>query len=69
MAGADQVHGSGAGGGIPYSADPFVYGKNKVVYTADDIDVLAAHVVPLDVWWRGAGGGAGGGDEFAALSG
>jgi hypothetical protein len=29
----------------------FVYGKNKVVYTADDIDVLAAHVVPLDVWY------------------
>jgi hypothetical protein len=26
-----------------------VYGKNKVVYTAEDIDVLAAHIVPLDV--------------------
>jgi hypothetical protein len=28
-----------------------VYGKNKVVYTAEDIDVLAAHIVPLDVWY------------------
>ena len=41
---------SGRGG---YHIQPihFVYGKNKVVYTADDIDVLAAHVVPLDVWY------------------
>src|ERR1700732_2060272 len=29
----------------------FVYGKNKVVYTAEDIDVLAPHIVPLDVWY------------------
>ncbi len=29
----------------------FVYGKNKVVYTSADIDVLAAQVVPLDVWY------------------
>jgi hypothetical protein len=29
----------------------FVYGKNKVVYTAEDIDVLAAHIIPLDVWY------------------
>jgi len=26
-------------------------GKNKVVYTADDVDILAAHIVPLDVWY------------------
>jgi hypothetical protein len=51
VAGADQVHGGGAGGGYHIQPIHFVYGKNKVVYTADDIDVLAAHVVPLDVWY------------------
>jgi len=29
----------------------FVYGKGKVVYTAEDIDVLVAHVIPLDAWY------------------
>jgi hypothetical protein len=38
-------------GGYHIQPIHFVYGKNKVVYTADDIDVLAAHVVPLDVWY------------------
>jgi hypothetical protein len=38
-------------GGYHIQPIHFVYGKNKVVYTADDIDVLAAHIVPLDVWY------------------
>ncbi len=38
-------------GGYHIQQIHFVYGKNKVVYTADDIDVLAAHIVPLDVWY------------------
>jgi hypothetical protein len=38
-------------GGYHIQPIHFVYGKNKVVYTAEDIDVLAAHVVPLDVWY------------------
>ena len=38
-------------GGYHIQPIHFVYGKNKVVYTADDIDVLAAHVVPVDVWY------------------
>jgi hypothetical protein len=29
----------------------FVYGKSKVVYTAQEIDFLVAHIVPLDVWY------------------
>ena len=28
-----------------------VYGERKVVYTEAEIDVLAAHIVPLDVWY------------------
>lgn len=28
-----------------------IYGKSKVAYTADDIDVLVAHIVPKDVWY------------------
>jgi len=28
-----------------------IYGKGKMVYTADDIDVLIAHIIPLDVWY------------------
>jgi hypothetical protein len=28
-----------------------VYGKGKVTYTAKDIDVLVAHIVPLGVWY------------------
>jgi len=55
VAGADQVHGGGAGGGIPYSADPLCLWED----TADDIDVLAAHVVPLDVWYAVAALAAG----------
>src|SRR6266852_3624569 len=38
-------------GGYHIQPIHFVYGKNKVVYTAEDIDVLAAHVVPLDIWY------------------
>ena len=38
-------------GGYHIQPIHFVYGKNKVVYTGDEIDVLAAHVVPLDVWY------------------
>src|SRR5450755_3485378 len=41
----------GRAGGYHIQPIHFVYGKNKVVYTADDIDVLAAQVVPLDVWY------------------
>jgi len=28
-----------------------VYGERKMVYTEAEIDVLAAHIVPLDVWY------------------
>jgi hypothetical protein len=28
-----------------------IYGQGKVAYTADDIDLLVAHIVPLDVWY------------------
>jgi hypothetical protein len=38
-------------GGYHIQPIHFVYGKTKVVYTAEDIDVLAAHIVPLDVWY------------------
>lgn len=38
-------------GGYHIQPIHFVYGKNKVVYTGEEIDVLAAHVVPLDVWY------------------
>jgi hypothetical protein len=36
-----------------YDVQPIyrVYGKGKQVYTADDIDVLVAHITPLDVWY------------------
>lgn len=27
------------------------YGKGKITYTADDIDVLIAHIIPLDTWY------------------
>lgn len=27
------------------------YGKGKVAYTADDIDVLVAHIVPVNAWY------------------
>lgn len=38
-------------GGYHIQPIHFVYGKNKVVYTGDDIDVLAAHIVPVDTWY------------------
>ena len=28
-----------------------IYGKGKAVYTADDIDLLVAHIVPLNIWY------------------
>jgi PD-(D/E)XK endonuclease len=36
-----------------YDVQPIyaIYGKGKVVYTADDIDVLAVHIVPFDAWY------------------
>jgi len=37
----------------PYDVQPIysIYGQGKRVYTANDIDVLVAHIVPLDVWY------------------
>jgi len=36
-----------------YDVQPIynVYGKGKMVYTAEDIDALAVHITPLDVWY------------------
>jgi len=36
-----------------YDVQPIyaVYGKGKVVYSSDDIDVLVAHVVPCEAWY------------------
>ncbi len=36
-----------------YDVQPIysVYGKGKITYTADDIDVLIAHIIPLDTWY------------------
>jgi len=36
-----------------YDVQPIynVYGKGKRVYTAEDIDALAVHITPLDVWY------------------
>jgi len=28
-----------------------IYGKGKVVYTAEDIDVLVAHIIPKNAWY------------------
>jgi hypothetical protein len=28
-----------------------IYGEGKVGYTGDDIDLLVAHIVPLNVWY------------------
>ena len=28
-----------------------IYGQGKVVYTADQIDVLVAHIIPKDTWY------------------
>jgi PD-(D/E)XK endonuclease len=38
-------------GGYHIQPIHFVYGEKKVVYTDQEIDVLAAHIVPLDVWY------------------
>ncbi|MGA2697241.1 MAG: group I intron-associated PD-(D/E)XK endonuclease [Terriglobales bacterium] len=38
-------------GGYHIQPSHFVYGNRKVVYTSGEIDVLAAHVVPLDTWY------------------
>jgi hypothetical protein len=38
-------------GGYHIKPSHGVYGESKKMYTAEDIDVLAAHVVPLDVWY------------------
>ncbi|HEY1800493.1 MAG TPA: group I intron-associated PD-(D/E)XK endonuclease [Terriglobales bacterium] len=36
-----------------YDVQPIycIYGQGKRVYTANDIDVLVAHIVPVDVWY------------------
>src|SRR6266568_908148 len=36
-----------------YDVQPIysIYGQGKMVYTADDIDVLVAHLIPLDIWY------------------
>ena len=36
-----------------YDVQPIysIYGQGKRVYTANDIDVLVAHIVPLNVWY------------------
>ena len=38
-------------GGYHIQPIHFVYGKKKVTYTAEDIDVLAAYIISLDVWY------------------
>jgi len=36
-----------------YDVQPIysIYGKGKITYTAKDIDVLVAHILPLGVWY------------------
>jgi len=36
-----------------YDVQPIysIYGQGKMVYAADDIDVLVAHIIPLDIWY------------------
>jgi len=36
-----------------YDVQPIysVYGKGKITYTAEDIDFLVAHIVPVDAWY------------------
>jgi PD-(D/E)XK endonuclease len=41
------VHGCG----YRFQPTHSVYGESKRVYTADEIDVLAGHLVPLDLWY------------------
>jgi hypothetical protein len=38
-------------GGYQIQPIHHVYGERKLAYTADEIDALAAHIVPLDVWY------------------
>ncbi len=38
-------------GGYHIQPIHYVYGERKLVYTEDEIDVLAAHIVPLNVWY------------------
>jgi hypothetical protein len=36
-----------------YDVQPIraIYGKSKLAYTADDVDALVAHIVPVDAWY------------------
>jgi hypothetical protein len=36
-----------------YDVQPIysIYGKGKITYTPEDIDVLVAHILPIDVWY------------------
>jgi PD-(D/E)XK endonuclease len=36
-----------------YDVQPIysIYGEGKVAYTADDIDVLVAHILPVNAWY------------------
>ena len=36
-----------------YDVQPIysVYGQGKITYTAKDIDILVAHIVPVDAWY------------------
>ena len=36
-----------------YDVQPIysTYGKGKITYTAEDIDILIAHIIPLDTWY------------------
>jgi hypothetical protein len=38
-------------GGYQIQPIHYVYGERKLAYTSDEIDALAAHIVPLDVWY------------------
>ncbi len=38
-------------GGYQIQPIHYVYGVKKLAYTSDEIDALAAHIVPLDVWY------------------
>jgi len=48
-----QIKGTAARHAGGYHIQPMhlVYGERKVVYTEKEIDVLAAHIVPLDAWY------------------
>jgi PD-(D/E)XK endonuclease len=38
-------------GGYQIQPIHHVYGERKLAYTSEEIDALAAHIVPLDVWY------------------